>query len=48
MVAGQAVAIKCEWLPLLEIGERGKKRLEIAGLVKHSLAIVAAIDDVVN
>jgi len=48
MVAHQAIAVKLERLPLLEICYCLQERPEVALLMKHVLAVIAAVDDMVD
>jgi hypothetical protein len=48
MVVQEAVAVKLEWFALFEIDQCRQKGLEIGRLVEYVLAVVAAIDNVIN
>ena len=48
MVGHEAIAVQVERFSLLQIGNRLQKRLKISFTLENRLAIVAAIDDVVN
>ena len=48
MIREQAIAVQFKRLPLLQFGQGLQERLEISLLQEHRLAIVAAVDDMVD
>jgi hypothetical protein len=48
MVVQQAIAVQLKRLPLLKLGQRGEKGLEVGLLMEHVLPVVATVDHVVD
>ena len=48
VVSHKAIAVELEWFPLLEVGEGLEKGGVVSFAVKHRLAIIATVDDVVD
>ena len=48
VVVQQAIAVKLERPPLLQIGQGGQEGLKIALLAKHVLPVVSPINDVID
>src|SRR4051794_24956243 len=48
VIAQEAIAVEFEWPPLLQVGQRLQKGPEVGLFAEHVLAIVPAVNDVVN
>ena len=48
VVSHKAIAVQLEWFPLLVVGDGLEKGGVVSLAVKHRLAIIATVDDVVD